>query len=439
VQVQEPVHASQPGTPVQRWTLLQRVAFRFSVLYFGLFCIFDQPLATFVPMLDIDSFYTIWPIRQIVFWVGAHIFHAQPPLVYTGSGSGDKAYDWLFLFVLLVVSALGTLVWTILDRKRENYAIAYAWFRVFVRFMLASQLIVYGLAKVIPEQMPFPGLARLVEPFGNFSSMGVLWASIGASPSYEMFAGSAELLGGILLIFPRTTLLGALIAVADMTQVFVLNATYDVPVKLLSFHLLLLALFLLAPDVRRLANFFVLNRTAPSANQFLLFESARANRIALAAQIVLGGYLVAVYAFLGWSSWFQYGGGAPKSPLYGIWNVEDLAIDGKPRALVVTNSQGWRRIIFDAPAYVRVQLMDESFLVYGASTDPRRHTIILTKFNDKKWRATLGFQRAGTDRMTIEGKVDNHEIRAQLALFDRSKFLLVGRGFHWVQDYPFNR
>ena len=76
--------------------------------------------------------------------------------------------------------------------------------------------------------------------------MGVLWSSIGSSPAYESFAGCAELLGGILLIVPRTTTLGALVCLADMTQVFMLNMTYDVPVKLLSFHLILLSLFLLA-------------------------------------------------------------------------------------------------------------------------------------------------------------------------------------------------
>jgi hypothetical protein len=32
--------------------------------------------------------------------------------------------------------------------------------------------------------------------------------------------------------------------------------TYDIPVKLLSFHLMLFSLFLLAPEARRLFNFF---------------------------------------------------------------------------------------------------------------------------------------------------------------------------------------
>jgi len=27
----------------------------------------------------------------------------------------------------------------------------------------------------------------------------------------------------------------------------------------------------------------------------------------------------------------------------------------------------------------------------------------------------------------------------QLQLWDRNKLLLVNRGFHWIQEYPFNR
>jgi len=35
--------------------------------------------------------------------------------------------------------------------------------------------------------------------------------------------------------------------------------------------------------------------------------------------------------------------------------------------------------------------------------------------------------------------MDGHKVHMQLELFDRKKFLLVSRGFHWVQENPFNR
>ena len=49
---------------------------------------------------------------------------------------------------------------------------------------------------------------------------------------------------------------------ACMAEIFTLNMTYDVPVKLFSFHLLLMSLFLLAPDTKRLLNVLLLNRPA---------------------------------------------------------------------------------------------------------------------------------------------------------------------------------
>ncbi len=422
-----------------RWPLFLRVLFRLCFLYFGLFCVLYQPIDGFVPTLTVDSPNTFWPVRQIVFWTAAHIFHLDLPLVYTGSGSGDKVFDWVFFFALFVFSAAGTVVWSILDRKRENYVTAYKWFRLFIRFALAGQLLSYGMAKLIPLQMSFPSLSKLVEPYGDFSPMGVLWASIGTTPAYEMFAGSAEVLAGILLIVPRTTMLGALIAAADMTQVFVLNMTYDVPVKLLSFHLLLLAAFLLAPDAKRLADFLVLDRPVERSSGSALFSTPRANRIALAAQIVLGVYLLAANVYSGLNGWFAYGGGSPKPPLYGIWNVDKVAVDGKPRALLVTDSAGWRRIIFYSAQSVRVQRMDDSFARYGTSIDLTKHTIAFTKADDKQWRASFVFAQVGADRMTIDGAMDNHRLHMELSLVDPSKFLLVSRGFHWIQDYPFNR
>ncbi len=108
------------------------------------------------------------------------------------------------------------------------------------------------MAKVFPLQMPAPQLTRLLEPFGNFSPMGVLWYSIGSSFAYERFVGAVELSAGLLLFIPQTHLLGALLALTASVEIFVLNMTYDVPVKLFSFHLVLMSSVLIAPHAPRL-------------------------------------------------------------------------------------------------------------------------------------------------------------------------------------------
>ncbi|MGH9676503.1 MAG: DoxX family protein, partial [Candidatus Acidiferrum sp.] len=412
----------QPGQ-IPHWSLGTRVLFRLFFVYFALFCLTTQIFGGLflIPKLSIPDPGTSPPMRQIIFWTAAHIFHVKSPLVYTGSGSGDKTFDWVQAFCLLVFAVLATVVWSVLDRRRENYVSLYKWFRLFIRFALASEMFLYGLAKAVPLQMPFPYLTRLVEPFGNFSPMGVLWWSIGAAPTYEIFAGCAETLGGLLLLVPRTTMFGALICLADMTQVFMLNMTYDVPVKLFAFHLILLALFLLVPDLPRLADFFFRNRPAGPSTQPPLFRTRRANRIALAAQIVFGIYLLGIGIFASASAWRTYGGGSPQSPLYGIWNVDQLSIDGQVRSPLLNDYGRWRRVIFDFPTFMTFQRMDDSFAGYGVAVNLHDKTLTLTKGSDKNWKARFTFERPSQDQLLLDGEMDNHRVRMQLQLFDRKK------------------
>src|SRR5258708_7542444 len=421
-----------------RWKAASRVAFRFSLLYLGLYCLTNVLTALF-PIPGIPDLATLSPIRQIVFWTAAHVFHVSTPLIYTGSGSGDKTFDWVLSFCLLFIGLFATVVWSVLDRKRENYIAVHKWFYLFLRFAVGSLLLHYGMVKVVPLQMAFPFLTKLVEPFGNFSPMAVLWSSVGASPGYEMFVGSAEMLGGILLFLPRTATLGALICLADATEVFMLNMTYDVPVKLFSFHLILMSLVLLAPELPRLASFFFSNRAVNPSMRSQLFRTPRANRVALIVQVVFGLLLIALNGYGAWTNWYVFGGGAPKSPLYGIWNVDQLSRDGELRPALLTDKDRWRRVIFERPGAMAFQRMDDTFVYYGAAIDTKDGAIALTNRTDKNWKGKLKFQRPSRDQIVLDGEMDGHSLRMQLKLLDRNKLLLLNRGFHWIQEYPFSR
>ena len=246
----------QPQLNIPSWSPALRIAFRFSLVYLGLYCLATQIIANlFTAFGKRSDLATLWPLRPVISWTAAHIFHVNAPLsaFFEGnSGTSDDMFGWVMTFCLLVIATAATVVWSLLDRSRENYAELHKWFRLFVRFALAGTMIGYGFVKVIPTQMSYPTLIRLVQPFGSLSPMGVLWNFMGSSPAYEIFTGCAQIAAGLLLIVPRTVTFGALISLADMILVFVLNMTYDVPVKLFAFHLILLSCFLLAPDVPRL-------------------------------------------------------------------------------------------------------------------------------------------------------------------------------------------
>ncbi len=435
----EPTPSHRPS----KWGLATRIGFRFCFIYLGLCCLATQIITSLFSTTqgaDIPDPSTLWPLRPLVFWTAAHVFHVQAPLSLDGnSGSGDCMFGWILAFCLLAIAAFGAGIWSVVDRRRADYVKLHNWFRLFLRFALAGQMINYGMAKLIPVQMPFPSLTRLLQPFGTFSPMGVLWSSIGAAPFYEIFAGCAEVLGGVLLVIPRTVTLGALICLADMIQVFMLNMTYDVPVKLFAFHLILLSGFLLVPDLPRLVNVLLMNRAITPSPPAQLFPAVRANRIMLVAQIALGLWLLGINASGAWQAWKTFGGGAQQSPLYGIWEVARMSVDGQALPPLLTDSSRWRRAIFDFPGRMAFQRMDDSFAYYPAAINLTDRTLSLTKRGDTNWKANFTFQHPTREQLILDGRMDNREIHMELQLVEREKFLLVRRGFHWIQEFPFNR
>src|SRR5262249_42535112 len=101
----------------------------------------------------------------------------------------------------------------------------------------------------------------LLHTYGESSPMHLLWTFMGASDGYTWFTGAGEMLAGLLLCTRRTTLLGALVTFGVMAHVVALNFCFDVPVKLFSSHLVLMSVFLVAPDLPWLTKVFLLGRS----------------------------------------------------------------------------------------------------------------------------------------------------------------------------------
>jgi len=418
------------------WGPVKRILFRFAFSYLSLYLlsIFVGVLA-FVPGLGVaaDWYYKLW--SAVVPWVGKHLLAvtATPH----PSGSGDTMADWVAAFCGLILALAATAVWSLLDRKRANYTRLYEWLRVCVRFGLGLTMIEYGGLKIVPSQFPPPSLDRLMQPFGDASPMGILWTFMGASAPYTIFAGFTEWLGGVLLLFRRTALLGALVSIGALTNVVMLNYCYDVPVKLFSSHLLAMAVLLAAHDLRRLANLLVLNRPAPAAPDPRLVQRPWLRHTALAFQVAVAVGFSAFIVNMGWHQLHDYT--STRSPLRGVWNVEALQVDGQAGPPPGVEALQWRRLIFDYPGTFAVQLTSDSRQRYRVKLDAAHKTMALTKRDDPAWKSSLVYQRPAPDRLTLEGTLEGHKVRASLHRIDESKFLLITRGFHWVNEDPFNR
>src|SRR6202012_3319904 len=60
----------------RRWSLAERIAFRFCFVYFCLFIALTQVLSSLIsiPKVDIPELATLLPVRSVILWTAAHLF-----------------------------------------------------------------------------------------------------------------------------------------------------------------------------------------------------------------------------------------------------------------------------------------------------------------------------------------------------------------------------
>lgn len=428
------------------WNLAQRVGFRFLFSYLILFFLTGQEIGL-IPFTTplVERYTKLW--YGIAVWTARHLLHIGTDFPMNGEGSGDTTFQWILLPCYLALAAAATLLWSVLDRKRANYKRLYAWLRLLLRFTLALAMITYGIVKVIPNQMPSPRSFTLLQRVGQLTPMRLLWTLMGASPAFETFTGLAELLAGLLLLVPRTVLLGSLICAADMTLVFMMNMGYDVPVKIMSFHYLVMAILLVAPDLRRLADLFLFNRPVEAAEERPLFARRRLNQAVQILLAAFGLYLIGTNIIEGID---LYGDrNPPKPPLYGIWSVEEMTLDGHDVPLATATAvDRWRWVTLEKPGEMRLEMKTGTRENYMMKLDPATKRMTLTRHQkdpqgkpllnaagrpqkDLNWKGDLSFKEPETDVLVLDGTLDGHPAHAKLL-----KMPLIGKGFHWVLDPP---
>jgi uncharacterized membrane protein YphA (DoxX/SURF4 family) len=453
----EDVQAAIPP-PAARWTLATRIGFRFFATYFVSYVTFTQMFSGLFGNLLALLPFNVWPPMQ---WQSTQKFQSYiavkwlhfPEPLSLNRGAGDKPIDWALALGLLVIALAITLIWSVVDWKRAGYPRLFAWFRLFLRLSVATSLAGYGWSKALPTQMSFPGLTRMLEPYGHFSLMAVLWAKIGSSTPYEMFTGVAELTAAVLLLIPGLTTVGALIAIAVTFQIFMLNMTYDVPVKLFSFHLLAMSTVLLMPDLRRLFDFVVLKRAIDPQREGRLFRNLTVHRVALGLQLVFAAWLMWTGYEQGKARYARFGG-APKPELYGIYTIDRMMIDGVERAPLLNDYERWRRVVIQSPTAIQFQRMNDTFAGFPAKTDLQAKTMVLTApVNPQAVQGNpaaaqnaptdeigrFSIEQPAPDKLILDGTVNGKKLRMETTYFGPRGWRLYDSKFHWVQDTPVNR
>jgi hypothetical protein len=211
--------------------------------------------------------------------------------------------------------------------------------------------------------------------------MNVLWSFMGSSPAFTVISGVAEVTAGLLLLFRRTATLGALAGAAVMLNVVALNFCYDVPVKLYSGHLFLVAVLLCLPDLGRLWRVFVRNRTTRPRD----LSRPRMPYFGHVLRLLIVGPVL-VHEVSGVID--GYGTPVVRPPLHGIWDVVSHTEDGVALQPLTTEARRWQALLVETEHGGWRQAMDGSLRLVGLAHDPAAGTLTLT--TSAAWSYVVG-------------------------------------------------
>jgi hypothetical protein len=220
-----------------------------------------------------------------------------------------------------------------------------------------------------------------------------------------------------------------------MGNVMMMNFCYDVPVKQFSGHLVFISLLILGPDLKRIFLFILGLAPASLVYEPVVYEK-RYKRL-----IVRWGKaaILVLFTLLFFDQGFDTGNDSePKlagEKLTGSYNTSLLILN---KDTLLSSQIPFIRKMAIKGQYLSFTSCMDSSKGYKTKFDTVAKTLRLTYTKDTTQITTLAY-KVEKDRMILSGKWNGKEMHAEFIKKDQKKYLLTNRGFHWINEFAYNR
>jgi len=350
------------------------------------------------------------------------------------NGSGDTHYAWYALLLILIISIIGAICWHYLNRKDKNLSLLHRILTVVIRYYVGFTLFKYGLVKILGLQFNFPSLLSLTEPLSQFSPMGLAWRFMGFSYGYQLTMGIIELFG-LLLLFKKTSILGACISLMVSVQVFLINYFFDVPVKMVSTALVIFSLFLLAPNIKQFYRLFFSNQQVMLIRDPTFHSSKKwVNRTLIACKYLI---ILSCFGFFGFILQRNINSlktlNKDRSSLYGAYFIPNEEYSKRKHFNIPAD---WDLLVFQQKNHVFIRDQVGSLKALTIDLDTIKKDLYLSMLKENMLQVHYQKDKDGNLIFTLP---QNDTITLRLNKINLDDIDLKTRGFNWIQNFPYNK
>jgi hypothetical protein len=272
---------------------------------------------------------------------------------------------------------------------------------------------------------------------GDQPPMLLAWNFMGYSRVFQMFMGITEVIAGLMLLFRRTTTLGAILSSATFGFVTLMDFCFNVPVRLLALHLLFISLLLTFDDIKRLLNVFLFNKpTNPVPYTFLITKPIW-RKILFGLQALYGICILFKTITESAAGAKTFGQDAPHEPLYGAYNTTWFIQNSDTLAPLDTDSLRWKRFVIDGGNWHQsgiIQLNTDKNIFCNITVDTVKQIVSVQSKADTTEKYFLQYSLPDPGHLRLEGLWKKDSIKVLMSKYDLNNYLLHSEKFTWIKE-----
>lgn len=358
------------------------------LLYFLLFAITIPGI--WPEWMDVPAFMKPFFASVIKFIAGLLNIHPGYNLAVESDSMGMYIQCGFLFFIAIFLAALSIFCKQLYLKKANNFI------EKIITYYLAFSMLQYGFNKLFKVQFYAPEPNTLFTSVGQMQKDFLFWTSMGTSRLYSVVTGSVEVFSGILLLSYLTKNIGHFIAFLCMANIFLLNISFDISVKLLSLTLLLISIYFSLPFAKRLL-------------AALLQHNNCAQKVSIKPWPLLAGATLLIITLIPYLRSGNFNDDAmARPPLHGAYTVINSAND-------LHTPSNWKKCFVHRRGYFIIQYQNDAMESFSLQIDTTKNVIQLS--NDSLV-GNFNFSRVANNQLALDGTLYRDTIHLELEKLD---------------------
>jgi len=128
-----------------------------------------------------------------------------------------------------------------------------------------------------------------------------------------------------------------------------------------------------------------------------------------------------------------------RDEFYGIWEVKHFIKNGDTIPPLTTASHRWRYMVMQSKDRTTIKYINDSLTAYHFKADSTRNHISIYQRDSTESLHNFSLISNDSTQLKFKGFLATDSLEVHLKAKDLKDFTLINRGFHWVNEAPFNR